>query len=205
VNSATRSSPNTAAASPKRREMACWSSSPASSTPCVCAVDVQCEMAARNADVPADKRIEFRFGIHQGDIIIDEGDIFGDGVNLATRLEGLAEPGGICISRAVRNEVRDKLDIAFADRHAIEAGRDDPDVLSIAGYTIAILAGDHFTAMGLVDRRRPDLRPSGAIPCGRCRCHPCRRRIAARRPGRCCGRARRTAGPLSGVGSGLSP
>jgi TolB-like protein len=80
-----------------------------------CAVDVQREMAARNADVPADKRIVFRFGIHQGDIIIDEGDIFGDGVNLAARLEGLAEPGGVCVSRVVRDEVRDKLDIAFED------------------------------------------------------------------------------------------
>jgi adenylate cyclase len=80
-----------------------------------CAVEVQRRMAERTADVPVDKRIEFRIGIHQGDIIIDEGDIFGDGVNLAARLEGLAEPGGICISRVVRDEVRDKLDIAFDD------------------------------------------------------------------------------------------
>jgi TolB-like protein/class 3 adenylate cyclase len=80
-----------------------------------CAVDVQHGMAERNADVPADKRIEFRLGIHQGDIIIDEGDIFGDGVNLAARLEGLAEPGGICVSRVVRDEVRDKLDLGFED------------------------------------------------------------------------------------------
>jgi adenylate cyclase len=80
-----------------------------------CAVEVQQEMARRNADVPADKRIEFRFGIHQGDIIIDDGDIFGDGVNLAARLEGLAEPGGICVSRVVRDEIRDKLDFAFED------------------------------------------------------------------------------------------
>src|SRR6266700_642331 len=60
-----------------------------------CAVELQRAMAERNARVPADKSIAFRFGIHQGDIIIDEGDIFGDGVNLAARLEGLAEPGGI--------------------------------------------------------------------------------------------------------------
>jgi TolB-like protein/class 3 adenylate cyclase len=80
-----------------------------------CAVEVQQGMAGRNADVPADKRIEFRFGIHQGDIIIDDGDIFGDGVNLAARLEGLAEPGGICVSRVVRDEIRDKLDFAFKD------------------------------------------------------------------------------------------
>jgi adenylate cyclase len=80
-----------------------------------CAVEVQRAMTAHNAEVSADKRIEFRFGIHQGDIIIDEGDIFGDGVNLAARLEGLAEPGGICVSRVVRDEVRDKLDVAFED------------------------------------------------------------------------------------------
>jgi TolB-like protein/class 3 adenylate cyclase/Flp pilus assembly protein TadD len=80
-----------------------------------CAVEVQQGMAGRNADVPADKRIEFRFGIHQGDIIIDDGDIFGDGVNVAARLEGLAEPGGICVSRMVRDEIRDKLDFAFDD------------------------------------------------------------------------------------------
>jgi TolB-like protein len=72
-------------------------------------------MAGRNADVPAEKRIEFRFGIHQGDIIIDDGDIFGDGVNVAARLEGLAQSGGICVSRMVRDEIRDKLDFAFDD------------------------------------------------------------------------------------------
>ena len=80
-----------------------------------CAVEVQQGMAGRNADVPNDKRIVFRFGIHQGDIIIDDGDIFGDGVNLAARLEGLAKPGGICVSRVVRDEIRDKLDFAFDD------------------------------------------------------------------------------------------
>jgi adenylate cyclase len=80
-----------------------------------CAVEVQQGMVGRNADVPDDKRIEFRFGIHQGDIIIDDGDIFGDGVNLAARLEGLAEPGGICVSRVVHDEIRDKLDFSFDD------------------------------------------------------------------------------------------
>ena len=80
-----------------------------------CAVEVQRAMTERNAGVPADKRIAFRMGIHQGDIIVEEGDIFGDGVNLAARLEGLAEPGGISVSRMVRDEVRDKLDVAFED------------------------------------------------------------------------------------------
>ena len=60
-----------------------------------CAVEVQREMAERNAPVPADKRIEFRIGIHQGDIVVEDDDIFGDGVNVAARLEDLAEPGGL--------------------------------------------------------------------------------------------------------------
>ena len=80
-----------------------------------CAVEVQREMAARNADVPAERRIDFRIGINLGDIIIDENDIFGDGVNVAARLEALAEPGGICVSRVVRDQVRDKLAISFED------------------------------------------------------------------------------------------
>src|SRR6266851_4980742 len=63
-----------------------------------CAVEVQRGMAERDADVPQDQRIEFRVGIHQGDVITEAGDIFGDGVNVAARLEGLAEPGGICVS-----------------------------------------------------------------------------------------------------------
>ena len=80
-----------------------------------CAVEVQREMAARNADVPAERRIDFRIGVNLGDIIIDENDIFGDGVNLAARLEALAEPGGICVSRVVRDQVRDKLALSFED------------------------------------------------------------------------------------------
>src|ERR1700757_3571975 len=80
-----------------------------------CAVDVQREMAERNTAVAAERRIEFRIGINLGDIIKDRGDIHGDGVNVAARLEALAEPGGICVSRVVRDQVRDKLDFAFDD------------------------------------------------------------------------------------------
>ena len=76
-----------------------------------CAIDVQREMAARNADVKPEHRIEFRIGINLGDIIIEGNDIFGDGVNIAARLEALSEPGGICVSRVVRDQVRDKLAI----------------------------------------------------------------------------------------------
>jgi adenylate cyclase len=80
-----------------------------------CAVEVQRSMAAQNADVPQDLRIEFRIGIHVGDIIIDDNDIFGDGVNIAARLEGIAEPGGICISDDAHRQVRGKVDIGFDD------------------------------------------------------------------------------------------
>jgi len=80
-----------------------------------CAVEVQREMTLRNTEIPAERRIEFRFGINLGDIIIEDDDIYGDGVNVAARLEALAEPGGICVSRVVRDQVRDKLDFAFED------------------------------------------------------------------------------------------
>src|SRR5713101_4084152 len=80
-----------------------------------CAVELQREMALRNAEVPVERRIEFRIGINLGDVIIDEQDIYGDGVNVAARLEALAEPGGICVSRVVRDQVRDKVDFGFED------------------------------------------------------------------------------------------
>jgi len=80
-----------------------------------CAVEVQNGIADRNAEVPDAQRIEFRVGINLGDVIRDGRDIFGDGVNIAARLEALAEPGGICVSRVVHDQVRDKLDIAFED------------------------------------------------------------------------------------------
>jgi len=80
-----------------------------------CAVEMQRAMAERNAAIPDDRRIEFRIGINVGDIIIDDRDIFGDGVNIAARLEGLAEPGGICVSGRVHEDVQGKLDIGFED------------------------------------------------------------------------------------------
>jgi TolB-like protein/class 3 adenylate cyclase len=80
-----------------------------------CAVEMQRGMAERNAAVLPDKRIEFRVGINLGDVIVEEHDIFGDGVNVAARLEALAEPGGICVSRVARDQVRDRLDCTFED------------------------------------------------------------------------------------------
>ncbi|MGE5062298.1 MAG: adenylate/guanylate cyclase domain-containing protein [Betaproteobacteria bacterium] len=80
-----------------------------------CAVAVQRGMLSRNTDIPEDKRVIFRIGINVGDIIIDGDDIFGDGVNIAARLETLCEPGGLCISRMANDEIRGKLALSFAD------------------------------------------------------------------------------------------
>jgi adenylate cyclase len=80
-----------------------------------CADEIQRSMAEQNIDVPLNKRIEYRIGIHVGDIIIDENDIYGDGVNIAVRLEGIAEPGGICISDDAHRQVRGKVDSALED------------------------------------------------------------------------------------------
>jgi TolB-like protein/Flp pilus assembly protein TadD len=80
-----------------------------------CAEEIQCSMAERNSNVPEDRQIAFRVGVNVGDIIIDGDDIYGDGVNVAARLEALAEPGGVCISRAARDQVRDKLELSLED------------------------------------------------------------------------------------------
>ena len=80
-----------------------------------CAVEIQARMRRRNSDVPEGRRIEFRVGINLGDIIFDEDDIFGDGVNIAARIEGLAEIGGIAVTGAVHDQVSDRVDVAFED------------------------------------------------------------------------------------------
>jgi len=80
-----------------------------------CAVEIQRGMAERNANLPTDSCIRFRMGINVGDIISDDNDIYGDGVNVAARLEAIAEPGGIMVSRNVYDQVRDKLSFGFED------------------------------------------------------------------------------------------
>lgn len=85
------------------------------------AVEVQCAMSDRNADVPEDERIEFRIGINVGDVIDEDDDIHGDGVNVAARLEGFAATGGVSVHQNVRNQVRDKLDLDFEDQGEVDA------------------------------------------------------------------------------------
>jgi adenylate cyclase len=78
-----------------------------------CAVEIQQEMEERNESVSPDKRLQFRIGINIGDVMAESGDLFGDGVNIAARVQGLAEPGGICVTRDVYNQVRHKVGVAF--------------------------------------------------------------------------------------------
>jgi adenylate cyclase len=80
-----------------------------------CAAEMQAALAESNAPLPPHRRIEFRVGIHQGDIVVEDGDIFGDGVNVAARLEGLAEAGGICVSARVQEDAAGRLPLVFED------------------------------------------------------------------------------------------
>ncbi len=85
-----------------------------------CAIELQSGMEQRNVDIAEGRRIEFRIGLHVGDVVEQDGDLLGDGVNIAARLEGLAEPGGIYISRPARDQVRDRMDIALEDMGEVE-------------------------------------------------------------------------------------
>jgi len=91
-----------------------------------CAAEIQRGMIDRNTDTSEDQRISFRIGINLGDVIVEPEDIFGDGVNIAARLEALAEPGGMCISRTVREQIRDKIRLPFEDM-GNRASRTSPD------------------------------------------------------------------------------
>ncbi|MBM3492228.1 MAG: adenylate/guanylate cyclase domain-containing protein, partial [Alphaproteobacteria bacterium] len=106
-----------------------------------CAVAIQRGMLTRNAAVADERRIVFRVGINIGDIIIDNNDIFGDGVNVAARLETLCEPGGICISRAGNEQVRNKLSLSFADlgEHTVKNIAQAVGVFGLAACDIAAL------------------------------------------------------------------
>src|SRR5262245_52943908 len=80
-----------------------------------CALALQNVLADRNADVPCERQLEWRIGVHLGDVLVEGDDILGDGVNIAARLEGVAEPGGICISEDAYRQVRGKIDTEFTD------------------------------------------------------------------------------------------
>ena len=113
-----------------------------------CAVNIQRSMVRRNASVPHEKQIIFRIGINVGDIIIDGDDIFGDGVNIAARLETLCEPGGVCISRAANDQIRDKLSIAFTDlgEQAVKNISRAVGIFGLAAKDIAVLPASAVSA-----------------------------------------------------------
>jgi len=124
------------------------------------AVCVQFAMADLDPDIPEDQRLRYRIGINVGDVIVEGNDIYGDGVNVAARLEGLAQPGGICIRRNVRNQVRDKLDLDFEDMGEIE-------VKNIARPVRAfrVLMNDKAAALAAVAPER-SVRPKAQVARG---------------------------------------
>ena len=130
-----------------------------------CAIDIQRGMARRNGAVPQDRRLAFRIGLNLGDVIVQDGDIFGDGVNVAARLEALAEPGGICLSASAHEQVRDKMSaVQFEDlgeqhvkniarpvrAYRVALGRAGPVPSPVPALpsrrSIAVLPRDNFSA-----------------------------------------------------------
>src|ERR1700748_201716 len=128
-----------------------------------CAVDIRRGMAERNSAIPADRRIEFRIGINVGDIIFDGDDIFGDGVNVAARLEALADPGGIMVSGVVHDQVRDKLSFGFEDLGE-QAVKNIVRPVGVHRVQLAeqVAPGKSAIAAGKIERMASD-RPSLAV------------------------------------------
>jgi adenylate cyclase len=122
-------------------------------------------MADRNAETPEDKRITFRLGVNLGDVIAEEDDIYGDGVNVAARLEALAEPGGICISRVVRDQIRDKLPYPFEDKgeQSVKKIARSVRVFALRLEAVAELPATGISASAL---RRPRIAPVATATAG---------------------------------------
>ena len=137
-----------------------------------CAVAIQRAMLAFNAGIHVDRQIVFRIGINVGDIIIDGGDIFGDGVNVAARLEALCEPGGVCISRYANEQVRDKLSLTFADlgEQTVKNIARAVGVFGLAAKDIAALPEEALPKPEAPELRTPLMharrRPTGAMVAG---------------------------------------
>src|SRR3954463_1930311 len=125
-----------------------------------CAVAVQAVMAERNSDVPLDRRMLFRIGINLGDILIEGDDILGDGVNVAARLEGIAEPGGICISSSSYEQVHGKVEVEFTD-----LGEQRLKNIERPVRVYAAKSRDHFGTVAPVEMTSaPDARKALPLP-----------------------------------------
>jgi adenylate cyclase len=129
-----------------------------------CAAEVQRGMIDREPQVPDERRIRFRIGVNLGDVIAEDNDIFGDGVNVAARLEALAEPGGICISRTVREQIRDKLPYPFEDRgeQSVKNIARPVRAYALRPDTIADLSPSRPSVASPRRRQRPLIAISGA-------------------------------------------
>ena len=123
-----------------------------------CACTIQREMRTRNADVPGERRIEFRVGINLGDVIVDDDDIFGDGVNVASRIEGIAKPGGVAVSGAVRDNIGNKLDLVFEDMGEQELKNIG---LPVRVYDVILAAGSETASQA--DESNDSEKPSIAV------------------------------------------
>src|SRR5947208_2685230 len=130
-----------------------------------CAVEIQRGMVDRNAEISEHKRITFRIGVNLGDVIIDGDDIYGDGVNIAARLEALAEPGGICISRVVRDQIRDKLPYPFEDmgEQSVKNIARSVRVFALRPEAVAELPA---TSVSVLAPRRPRIAPVAKATAG---------------------------------------
>jgi adenylate cyclase len=119
-----------------------------------CAVAIQRTMALRNADVEEARRMRFRIGINQGDVVFDDTRVYGDGVNVAARLEGLAEPGGICISRRVYEDISGKMQLAFVDlgEHQLKNIAQPIRVYRVSGEQLAAARATAKPALALPDK-----------------------------------------------------
>ena len=129
-----------------------------------CAVSIQRAMRDRNDNVPDEQRIVLRIGINVGDIIIDGDDMFGDGVNMASRLESLCDPGGLVISRYAREQIRGKLSLPFADRSG-QTVKNIPSAVGVFGLSAGDIAALPANALPTPEQANPVLRPPrGAAP-----------------------------------------
>jgi TolB-like protein/class 3 adenylate cyclase/Tfp pilus assembly protein PilF len=131
-----------------------------------CAVEIQRTMVDRNADTPEDKRISFRIGVNLGDVIIEPEDIFGDDVNIAARLEALAEPGGICISRAVRDRIGERLPYSFEDigEQSVKNIARPVPVYAMSAATVASLSAVAFSERLVVSTTAAAQHPAIVTP-----------------------------------------
>jgi len=127
-----------------------------------CATAIQSEMRVRNQDLPTDRRIDMRIGINLGDVIAQEGDIYGDGVNLAARIEGVARPGRVAVSQSVRDHVGNRLEVQFEDRgnHVLKNIDQPIRVFEVAPAGIEIPSEE---APSSGNAQSPELKPSIAV------------------------------------------